>query len=117
MGRMIYLKDVVTLGMEPDSCVGCAMCLLVCPHAVFGLSNGTAVIQDRDACIECGACSMNCPTDAISVRPGVGCAAAVISTALGRKGDSCCSITESPVDPGDMGSGSPEPGARKTSCC
>ena len=49
MGRMIYLKDVVTLGMHPEKCVGCGMCLLVCPHAVYGLNNGTAVIQNRDA--------------------------------------------------------------------
>ena len=117
MAQMIYLKDVVTLGMEPDKCVGCAMCLLVCPQAVFGLNNGTAVIQERDACFECGACSMNCPADAINVRPGVGCAAAVINTALGRKGDSCCCIIEFPEDSVDTGQGSPEPGARKGSCC
>ncbi len=117
MARMIYLKDVVTLGMRSDKCVGCAMCLLVCPHAVFGLNNGTAVIQNRDACIECGACSMNCPADAISVRPGVGCAAAVINTALGRKSDSCCCIIESPENSGDTEAGSPEAGADKASCC
>jgi NAD-dependent dihydropyrimidine dehydrogenase PreA subunit len=117
MGRMIYLKDVVTLGMEPDKCVGCKMCLLVCPHAVFALNNGTAVIKDRDACIECGACSKNCPADAITVRPGVGCAAAVINTALGRKGDACCCIIESPKNSGEILPGSPGAGANKASCC
>jgi NAD-dependent dihydropyrimidine dehydrogenase PreA subunit len=114
---MIYLKDVVTLGLEPDKCLGCGMCLLVCPHAVFALNNGTAMIQDRDACIECGACSMNCPAEAISVRPGVGCAAAVINTALGRKGDSCCCIIESPENPGETLSSSPGARAQKVSCC
>lgn len=117
MARMIYLKDVVTLGMQPEKCVGCGMCLLVCPHAVFGLNNGTAVILDRDACIECGACSMNCPSDAIRVRPGVGCAAAVINTALGRKGDSCCCIIESPENSAETEPSSPEAGAHKVSCC
>lgn len=117
MARMIYLKDVVTLGMQPEKCVGCGMCLLVCPHAVFGLNNGTAVILDRDACIECGACSMNCPSDAIRVRPGVGCAAAVINTALGRKGDSCCCIIESPENSAETEPSSPEAGDHKASCC
>jgi NAD-dependent dihydropyrimidine dehydrogenase PreA subunit len=117
MGRMIYLKNVVSLGMKPDKCVGCGMCLLVCPHAVFALNNGTAVIQDRDACIECGACSMNCPADAISVRPGVGCAAAVINSALGRKGDSCCCIIESPENLGEPLQEPPAEGAHKGSCC
>ena len=117
MAKMIYLKDVVTLGMEPDKCVGCGMCLLVCPHAVFALNNGTALIQDRDACIECGACSKNCPAEAIRVRPGVGCAAAVINTALGRKTDSCCCIIESPESPGEPLPGSPGTGTEKASCC
>jgi ferredoxin len=117
MARMIYLKDVVTLGMHQDKCVGCGMCLLVCPHAVFGLNNGVAVIQDRDACIECGACAVNCPVDAISVRPGVGCAAAIINTALGRKGDSCCCV----IDAADNSVGparvSQEGDANKATCC
>ncbi len=117
MARMIYLKDVVTLDMHQEKCVGCGMCLLVCPHAVFRLSNGAALIQDRDACIECGACAMNCPADAIIVRPGVGCAAALINTALGRNGNSCCCI----IDPADI-SGDPAPGSlgestQKASCC
>jgi NAD-dependent dihydropyrimidine dehydrogenase PreA subunit len=117
MARMIYLKDVVTLAMEQDECVGCGMCLLVCPHAVFSLDNGAALIQDRDACIECGACSMNCPADAISVRPGVGCAAAVINTALGRKGDSCCSLIDSTDLSADPAPSSPGESSQKASCC
>jgi ferredoxin len=49
-----------------------------------------------DACIECGACQRNCPTGAIEVESGVGCAAAMIYSALtGRKeecgSEGCCS--------------------------
>ena len=117
MGRMIYLRDVVTLALHQEKCVGCGMCLLVCPHAVFSPNNGAAVIQDRDACIECGACAMNCPADAITVRPGVGCAAAVINTALGRKGDSCCCVIDTPDHSGSPEPVSPEPRADKASCC
>ena len=100
MNQMTYLKDVVTLHLEQEKCVGCGTCLLVCPHAVFAMTDSMAQIRDRDACIECGACSMNCPVDAISVQVGVGCATAVINAALGRKGDSCCCVIDTPEEPG-----------------
>ncbi len=86
----IYLKDVVTLRLDQKKCVGCGMCLLVCPHAVLSLTNGKIDIVNRDACMECGACSQNCPFGALEVRSGVGCAAAVINSMLGRKESSCC---------------------------
>ncbi len=95
MNQLIYLKNVVTLKLDEKKCVGCGMCLLVCPHAVFHLTNGTAEIINRDACMECGACSRNCPAEAISVQSGVGCAAAVINTKFGRKKESCCYIEPS----------------------
>ncbi len=90
MGKISYLKDVVTLELDQEKCMGCGMCTLVCPQAVLNLNNGKALIQNRDACIECGACSMNCAREAITVRTGVACAAAVINAALGRKNSSCC---------------------------
>jgi ferredoxin len=92
VGQMIYLKDVVTLKLNEETCVGCGMCLVVCPHAVMSMDNGHARIEDRDACMECGACARNCPVDAITVQAGVGCAAAVINSALGRQGSCCCTI-------------------------
>lgn len=94
MENLIYLKDVVTLQLDHDKCVGCGMCLIVCPHAVFSMNNGSAWIENRDACMECGACAQNCPAEAVRVQAGVGCAAAVINTALGRESSSCCCIIE-----------------------
>jgi NAD-dependent dihydropyrimidine dehydrogenase PreA subunit len=73
-----YLANVVSLAFDESRCNGCGMCLAVCPHAVFALENGKARITDRDACIECGACQSNCPFTAVTVNPGVGCAAAII---------------------------------------
>ena len=88
---MIYLKNVVTIELDEDKCVGCAMCLEVCPHAVFEMNGWHRVsIQNRDACMECGACSRNCPAEAICVQFGVGCAAAIINDLLGRKNSPCC---------------------------
>jgi len=74
--------------------VGCGMCLVVCPHTVLTMDNGRVSIGTRDACMECGACAINCPTDAITVEAGVGCAAAVINTALGRDASSGCCVIE-----------------------
>ena len=110
-----YLKDVVTLDLDMEKCAGCGMCILVCPHAVLSLNNGTAMIRNRDACMECGACATNCPAEAISVQAGVGCAAAIINTALGRKDNSCCCIIE-PQGKDSEQVLSPE-GANKSPCC
>ena len=95
MGQLIYLKDVVTLRLNQEKCIGCGMCLLVCPRAVLSMANGTAEIVNRDACMECGACDRNCPAEAFSVRAGVGCATAVINSKLKRKGSSICCTMDS----------------------
>ena len=100
---MRYLKNVTTLMYNPDKCTGCGLCLEVCPQGVFVWNGKPAKIRairitDRDACMECGACMVNCAWSAIQVRPGVGCAAAIVYSKLtGKKeitcgGDSgCCS--------------------------
>jgi ferredoxin len=115
MGPLIYLKDAVTLRLEQGKCIGCGMCLQVCPHAVLSLTNGKVDIVNRDACMECGACARNCPVEAFTVRPGVGCATAVINSILRRKTACCCSIDSSGERPEDL----PEcsPGVDRTSCC
>jgi ferredoxin len=94
MAQLVYLKDVVTLEFEPEKCSGCGTCLEVCPRAVFARSNGRVSVRDRDACMECGACVRNCPSEALKVRTGVGCAAAVINSVLGRNNSSCCCVIE-----------------------
>ncbi len=90
MPKLVYLKNVVTLKLDEAKCVGCGLCLEVCPHSVFKMNGRSVLIHDKDACMECGACSRNCPTEAITVQAGVGCAAAVINGMLGRSGASCC---------------------------
>ena len=90
MTGLRYLSNVVTLDLNIEKCNGCTMCIQVCPHAVFAIQNHKARIIDQDACMECGACARNCPTEALTVKAGVGCAAAVINGALGRKNSSCC---------------------------
>jgi len=108
MGGLIYLKDVVTLKFDEEKCTRCGMCLEVCPHGVLKMNGKHIAIRNRDACMECGACSRNCPFEAISVQAGVGCAAAVINSMLGRKDGDCCCLIESETLP---------LAKKKTTCC
>ncbi len=92
-----YLQNVVTLALDRQVCIGCGVCLDVCPHQIFAISGGKAVMTDRDACIECGACALNCPVKAITVEAGVGCASGMIREWLRERssrgvegGGSCC---------------------------
>lgn len=73
-----YIKNVTTLRLDDTLCNGCTICLLVCPHAVFTMTNKKAVIVDPDSCMECGACARNCSEKALTVEAGVGCAYGII---------------------------------------
>ena len=72
MENLRYLDDVSTIELNTALCVGCSLCTHVCPHGVFEMVAGKAVLTDRNGCMECGACVKNCPTGALSVSPGVG---------------------------------------------
>lgn len=97
MPGLRYLEDVSTLELAWERCDGCGACLDVCPHAVFEMTLAGApatdalkvAIVDKDACIECGACAKNCPNGALKVRPGVGCAAAIMQGWITRSEPSC----------------------------
>jgi ferredoxin len=91
-----YLPDVVTLELDQAACIGCGLCLQVCPHVVFGMRGPKAFIRNRDECMECGACALNCPVHAITVDVGVGCASGMINRWLAgfnirlKNDNSCC---------------------------
>jgi ferredoxin len=90
-----YIDGVTTLNLDQNICIGCGNCVTVCPHRIFCLTDSKANICDLDACMECGACAKNCPVSAVTVTPGVGCAAEIIANWInkfaGRKiMDGCC---------------------------
>ncbi|MEI6602292.1 MAG: mercury methylation ferredoxin HgcB [Clostridia bacterium] len=110
-----YFKNVVTLAVHEEKCIGCGKCVEVCPHAVFEIRARKAVMVDRDACMECGGCAKNCPSGAIDVEPGVGCAFAILMGWLtGREPHCDCGEGE-----GDCGSEceSGDAPTRKSGCC
>jgi NAD-dependent dihydropyrimidine dehydrogenase PreA subunit len=89
MSQLRYFEDVVTLEYDPQKCVGCSMCTVVCPHGVFTMEAGRAILRARDLCMECGACMRNCPARAIVVEAGEGCVRGVINELLGIEGPCC----------------------------
>jgi len=87
---MFNVSVINTLQYDPELCIGCELCVIVCPHAVFAMNSRVVQLVRPEACMECGACQLNCPTGAITVDSGVGCAAAMIRDALtGKKGATC----------------------------
>ncbi len=89
--KLLYLRGVSTLRLDGSACTGCRVCTTVCPRAVFTMAEGKAVVAEPDACMECGACALNCAFGALAVEAGVGCAAAIFNSILGRT-DACCVI-------------------------
>jgi NAD-dependent dihydropyrimidine dehydrogenase PreA subunit len=85
-----YLSNVATIKLDEDKCIGCRACTQVCPHGVFSMNGKKVHLVDRDGCMECGACALNCPVEAITVTPGVGCAAYIIQTWIKGKGKGSC---------------------------
>ncbi len=93
MFNLEYLKNVATLNLNSELCTGCSLCITVCPHEVFKIEQKKVHIQNKDACMECGACAKNCKTGAVTVKAGVGCAAAVINSITGKKGVCECNCS------------------------
>ena len=77
---MEYIKNVAKIEINQEKCMGCGICVNVCPHAVISIDEGKAFLSNKDRCIECGACDNNCPVNAIEVETGVGCAYAIINS-------------------------------------
>jgi len=84
-----YLKNVTTLSYNAEKCTGCGICAEVCPHGVFDVSGGKAIVAEKDLCMECGACALNCSAKAIEVNSGTGCATAVIFSWFTGKEPTC----------------------------
>jgi len=94
MSEFVYLHSVSTLTYDVEKCNACGSCVTVCPHRILKLYKKRIDIVDLDRCMECGACMMNCRSEAIKVKAGVGCAAAVITGFFNKSEPTCgCSTT------------------------
>jgi NAD-dependent dihydropyrimidine dehydrogenase PreA subunit len=53
-----------------DACIGCDICVRICPTDVFdAVSDGVPVIARKEDCHTCMACELHCPVDALYVSP------------------------------------------------
>src|ERR1700722_3699281 len=53
-----------------ESCIGCNICVKICPDDVFeGVEDGIPVIARQDDCQTCFLCEAYCPVDALYVSP------------------------------------------------
>ncbi|MBD2435406.1 ferredoxin family protein [Nostoc sp. FACHB-110] len=56
--------------VDSDRCIGCDMCVKVCPRDVFDSgADGLAVIARKSDCQTCFLCELYCPVDALYVSP------------------------------------------------
>lgn len=91
-----YIDGVAILQLDAEACIGCGLCVTVCPHRIFALDGKKARIVDYNACMECKACARNCPVAAILVNPDdrCGCATLIIKSWLakftGKPAGNCC---------------------------
>lgn len=52
-----------------ERCIGCKLCVKVCPTNVFDMVDNLPVIARQDDCQTCFMCEAYCPVDALYVAP------------------------------------------------
>lgn len=57
----------VTTTIDPDLCVGCGLCVQVCPSGTLSMRNGKAQVTGSRS-LNCGHCQAVCPEGAVTVK-------------------------------------------------
>ena len=52
--------------IDSDECVGCGVCVDMCPMDAITLEDDIAVLED-ERCLGCGICAHHCDTEAVSL--------------------------------------------------
>ena len=60
-------RSVATI-IDQEKCIGCGLCVKVCPNQTISMQDGKAVVSG-DRSLQCGHCVAVCPVDAVRVTP------------------------------------------------
>jgi len=64
--KELVMDRTVTTVIDPDRCIGCGLCIQVCPQQTISMQNGIAAVTG-DRSLACGHCVAVCPADAVTV--------------------------------------------------
>lgn len=53
--------------VDPNKCIGCGICAIICPMEVYELRNGMPIPVNADKCVDGGICNDCCEQDAITI--------------------------------------------------
>lgn len=68
-GNLITGRDSVEVEVDRKKCIGCGMCLSVCPKGSFAINGKSRFLKER-GCEGCGSCFLQCPQAAINIVKG-----------------------------------------------
>ena len=60
------MQNSVTTSVDPDLCIGCGLCVEVCPAKTLSMQDGKALVTGTYS-MGCGHCEAVCPVNAIQV--------------------------------------------------
>jgi len=67
LSRRVIYSEPVASDVDQDKCVGCGVCVNVCPYGALSLDEAGKAVSNAMLCKGCGVCAATCPHMAITV--------------------------------------------------
>ncbi|MEW9672199.1 ferredoxin family protein [Ammoniphilus sp. 3BR4] len=65
--KFINQRFEAAIVVDRDKCIGCDICVQVCPMGILALDEDKKAYMKYDECWYCTPCETDCPVDAITV--------------------------------------------------